>query len=183
MLSPTSIAATTPQLQSFHSLASQVCKTWKMITDMHEDYLWKRLVYQFFTFCPDAPQEEVLASLYSTHERDSLTTRPAVAAGRAQAREGLDGELEAVLPAVPRATPAPRLLSRTGARPLLPHAFRPNGPHAALHAKQHALGRHRWNQRQTAKALGLSYDQLRHCIRKHGLAERGGEGDPASAAG
>ncbi|MGX7953741.1 phage shock protein operon transcriptional activator [Tsuneonella sp. HG249] len=36
---------------------------------------------------------------------------------------------------------------------------------------EHALGRHRWNQRQTAKALGLSYDQLRHCIRKHGLAE------------
>ena len=36
---------------------------------------------------------------------------------------------------------------------------------------EHALGRHRWNQRQTAKALGLSYDQLRHCIRKHGLME------------
>lgn len=38
---------------------------------------------------------------------------------------------------------------------------------------EHALGRHRWNQRQTAKALGLSYDQLRHCIRKHGLMEEG----------
>lgn len=36
---------------------------------------------------------------------------------------------------------------------------------------EHALGRHRWNQRQTAKALGLTYDQLRHCIRKHGLGE------------
>ncbi len=36
---------------------------------------------------------------------------------------------------------------------------------------EHALGRHRWNQRQTAKALGLSYDQLRHCIKKHGLGE------------
>jgi psp operon transcriptional activator len=34
---------------------------------------------------------------------------------------------------------------------------------------EHALGRHRWNQRQTAKALGLTYDQLRHCIKKHGL--------------
>ncbi len=34
---------------------------------------------------------------------------------------------------------------------------------------EHALGRHRWNQRQTAAALGLSYDQLRHAIRKHGL--------------
>ncbi|GMM92522.1 phage shock protein operon transcriptional activator [Qipengyuania sp. MTN3-11] len=36
---------------------------------------------------------------------------------------------------------------------------------------EHALGKHRWNQRQTAKALGLSYDQLRHCIKKHGLAD------------
>ncbi|WP_459787999.1 phage shock protein operon transcriptional activator [Alteriqipengyuania sp. 357] len=38
---------------------------------------------------------------------------------------------------------------------------------------EHALGKHRWNQRQTAKALGLSYDQLRHCIKKHGLMEEG----------
>ena len=36
---------------------------------------------------------------------------------------------------------------------------------------EHALGKHRWNQRQTARALGLSYDQLRHCIKKHGLVE------------
>ena len=34
-----------------------------------------------------------------------------------------------------------------------------------------ALGKHRWNQRQTAKALGLSYDQLRHCIKKHALTD------------
>ncbi|MCG6120022.1 MAG: hypothetical protein MEP44_05205, partial [Blastomonas sp.] len=32
-----------------------------------------------------------------------------------------------------------------------------------------ALARHRYNQRQTAKALGLSYDQLRHCLKKHDL--------------
>ena len=37
---------------------------------------------------------------------------------------------------------------------------------------EHHLGRNRWNQRQTAKALGLTYDQLRHCIRKHKLAEQ-----------
>ena len=36
---------------------------------------------------------------------------------------------------------------------------------------EHALGKHRWNQRQTAKALGVSYDQLRHAIKKHGLME------------
>ena len=34
---------------------------------------------------------------------------------------------------------------------------------------RHALERNRYNQRATAKALGLSYDQLRHCLRKHEL--------------
>jgi psp operon transcriptional activator len=38
---------------------------------------------------------------------------------------------------------------------------------------EHHLGRNRYNQRQTAKALGLTYDQLRHCLKKHGLLERG----------
>ncbi len=41
---------------------------------------------------------------------------------------------------------------------------------------QHALGKHRWNQRQTARALNLTYDQLRHIIRKHGLMEGQEEG-------
>lgn len=40
---------------------------------------------------------------------------------------------------------------------------------------EHALGKHRWNQRQTAKALGLTYDQLRHCIKKHGLMQEEAE--------
>jgi psp operon transcriptional activator len=35
-----------------------------------------------------------------------------------------------------------------------------------------ALARHRHNQRATARALNLTYDQLRHCLRKHGLLER-----------
>lgn len=33
----------------------------------------------------------------------------------------------------------------------------------------HMLARYRYNQRATAKALGLSYDQLRHCLKKHDL--------------
>jgi psp operon transcriptional activator len=37
---------------------------------------------------------------------------------------------------------------------------------------QDALARHRHNQRATAKALGLSYDQLRHALRKHGLLDQ-----------
>lgn len=32
-----------------------------------------------------------------------------------------------------------------------------------------ALKRHRWNQRRTAAGLALSYDQLRHCLRRHAL--------------
>lgn len=38
---------------------------------------------------------------------------------------------------------------------------------------ENALARNRYNQRQTAKALGLSYDQLRHAMKKHALGERG----------
>jgi psp operon transcriptional activator len=43
-----------------------------------------------------------------------------------------------------------------------------------------ALDRHRWNQRRAAEALGLSYDQLRHCIRKHGLNEADADGGKAA---
>jgi psp operon transcriptional activator len=34
------------------------------------------------------------------------------------------------------------------------------------------LTRCRFNQREAAKALSLSYDQLRHCLRKHGMLEK-----------
>jgi psp operon transcriptional activator len=34
---------------------------------------------------------------------------------------------------------------------------------------EQALAQHRFNQRQTAKALNLSYDQLRHSLKKHDL--------------
>jgi psp operon transcriptional activator len=36
---------------------------------------------------------------------------------------------------------------------------------------EEALVRHRHNQRAAAKALKLSYDQFRHCLRKHGLLQ------------
>ena len=35
-----------------------------------------------------------------------------------------------------------------------------------------ALTRCRYNQRETARALSLTYDQLRHCLKKHDLLER-----------
>ena len=34
-----------------------------------------------------------------------------------------------------------------------------------------ALGRNRFNQRATAAALGLSYDQLRHALKRHKLLD------------
>ena len=34
------------------------------------------------------------------------------------------------------------------------------------------LTRCRYNQREAAKALALTYDQLRHCLRKHGMLEK-----------
>ncbi|MBT0669800.1 phage shock protein operon transcriptional activator [Novosphingobium profundi] len=37
-----------------------------------------------------------------------------------------------------------------------------------------ALEANRWNQRRTAGAVGLSYDQLRHCMKRHGLALEAG---------
>ena len=39
-------------------------------------------------------------------------------------------------------------------------------------AAYRALARNRYNQRQTAKALGLTYDQLRHCLKKHSLSDK-----------
>lgn len=37
---------------------------------------------------------------------------------------------------------------------------------------EHHLGKHRYNQRQTAVSLGLTYDQLRHAMKKHGLMDK-----------
>jgi psp operon transcriptional activator len=39
---------------------------------------------------------------------------------------------------------------------------------------EEALTRHRYNQRSTAAALGLSYDQLRHAMKRHKLTENAG---------
>lgn len=39
---------------------------------------------------------------------------------------------------------------------------------------EEALGRHRFNQRATAAALGLSYDQLRHAMKRHKLQDSAG---------
>ncbi|MCT2559538.1 phage shock protein operon transcriptional activator [Tsuneonella sp. YG55] len=79
----------------------------------------------------------------------------------------------------PTAAPAPAAPETASARPAAPATpdfDSIDDLRAAVDSHEraiveHALGRNRWNQRQTAKALGLTYDQLRHCIKKHGLAE------------
>lgn len=83
-------------------------------------------------------------------------------------------------PWMPAASPRPET---SGSAPALPAAAKPvesfdgiDDLRSAVDAHEkailtHALGKHRWNQRQTAKALGLSYDQLRHCIKKHDLTQ------------
>ena len=39
---------------------------------------------------------------------------------------------------------------------------------------QRALADHRFYQRATAEALGLTYDQLRHALKRHELLQVGG---------
>ncbi|WP_068074066.1 phage shock protein operon transcriptional activator [Novosphingobium lentum] len=88
--------------------------------------------------------------------------------------------------AAPVASPAPppanenRAPAHTAAAPAPAHHFDGVADlRGAVDAHErailvHALGKHRYNQRHTAKALSLTYDQLRHCLKKHGLMERAG---------
>ncbi|MDO7835731.1 phage shock protein operon transcriptional activator [Sphingobium sp. HBC34] len=77
------------------------------------------------------------------------------------------------------------LMQRAAAAPCAPDAAAPPAPpvtfeaitdlRAAVDAHEAAiiraaLDRFRYNQRATAKGLGLTYDQLRHCMKKHGLS-------------
>ena len=78
--------------------------------------------------------------------------------------------------AAPSADPAPASAVNEGSLVAAPALDTIDDLRGAVDAHErtiveHALGKHRWNQRQTAKALGLTYDQLRHCIKKHGLIQ------------
>ncbi len=77
-------------------------------------------------------------------------------------------------------SPAPRspALSPSETGDIVPATSAPTGPVADLRLAvdgyerqllQAALERHRFNQKATADSLGLSYDQLRHALKKHGL--------------
>lgn len=68
----------------------------------------------------------------------------------------------------PAAAPAPELATSPG-------DFRSAVASYERALLQDALAKNRFNQRSTATALGLSYDQLRHALKRHKLNE--GEGD------
>ncbi|NYH95456.1 phage shock protein operon transcriptional activator [Novosphingobium marinum] len=73
------------------------------------------------------------------------------------------------------ADPAPQPVAAVAARKRAPDVAEVSDLRAAVDAHErriveHALGRNRFNQRRTAEALGLSYDQLRHCMKKHNLS-------------
>ena len=67
------------------------------------------------------------------------------------------------MPAAVAARPSP-----TASRPTISAARSTAYERALL---EDALGRHRFNQRATAAALGLSYDQLRHALKRHKLLD------------
>ena len=70
--------------------------------------------------------------------------------------------------AIPASTPAPEPASPAAA----PEGFEARVRRFEAGLLSDALARHRFNQRRTAEQLGLSYDQLRHYLKKHGIAAR-----------
>jgi len=58
--------------------------------------------------------------------------------------------------------------------PLATNDFRAAVAAYERHLLEDALQRNRFNQRATASALGLSYDQLRHALKRHKLQDSGG---------
>ena len=74
-----------------------------------------------------------------------------------------------------KAAPAEPRAAQPAAAPKMASAAPPTGDFkSAVDAFERsllesALERHRFNQRATAEGLGLSYDQLRHSLKRHGL--------------
>ncbi len=79
---------------------------------------------------------------------------------------------------VPVRRPEPEPAAGPSPQPKVPDPASVTDLRSAIDAQERAiveaaLAANRFNQRQTAKALSLSYDQLRHTMKKHGLMERG----------
>ncbi|MDQ2879373.1 MAG: phage shock protein operon transcriptional activator, partial [Pseudomonadota bacterium] len=64
---------------------------------------------------------------------------------------------------------APMVSAATQAKAIVTDDFKASVAAFECALLEAALAEHRFNQRTTAAALGLSYDQLRHALRKHSL--------------
>ncbi|MBY0282965.1 MAG: phage shock protein operon transcriptional activator [Sphingomonas sp.] len=76
---------------------------------------------------------------------------------------------EAAATASPEAAPSPLAASAEEG----PADFKTSVARYERRLLASALAEHRFNQRSTAEALGLSYDQLRHALRRHALLAGG----------
>jgi len=76
---------------------------------------------------------------------------------------------------IPQPPPAPAMPSMPSAGPTEPEPvdFKSRVARFERDVLAKALAANRFNQRQTAEALGLSYDQLRHALRRHDLLPNG----------
>ena len=115
---------------------------------------------------PPIPGRAMSASCATSSSAPS--TAPSPAPGRRSARSTTSPS-----------TPSPRRSARRRRRRRRPlrRRRRPGDFPSRIRAYEAALLREalaacRFNQRRTAKALGLTYDQLRHYLKKHGIAAR-----------
>lgn len=72
-------------------------------------------------------------------------------------------------PRGPGGTVTPGRAPRESAEPALPTDFRTSVAGHERRLLEAAMDRARHNQRRAAELLGLSYDQLRHALRRHGM--------------
>ena len=79
-----------------------------------------------------------------------------------------------VAPAAPVAEEALPSVNGSSAPPLSTNDFRAAVADYERQLLEDALQRNRFNQRATAAALGLSYDQLRHALKRHKLQDSAG---------
>ena len=77
-------------------------------------------------------------------------------------------------PPLPTPPPAPASINQSTTLPLLQatRSFTENMESIEKNLLSSALAEYQGNQRETAEALGLSYDQLRGLVRKHKLSNR-----------
>jgi psp operon transcriptional activator len=93
---------------------------------------------------------------------------PWAPSGGAEAGSSFDALKQDKEAAVPRETPADEA-APVGAAPVSTNDFRGAVSSYERALLEDALARNRFNQRATAAALGLSYDQLRHALKRHKL--------------